>query len=325
MRKLFCPLLFLFTISAWSQNLVMNGDFEDRKSVKGPGDKTLRAEGWKSMECYTVDVFGSSYGEREGVGPGVKQREQAPYANIRTRSGCALGEIVTYTKNYADYRDYVAFSLKEPLQPDSEYQVTFFLEFGGFQSKSQFLSNNAGVVFSKSPLKQNGYSPIARGPKVEITSIIIDEWWQAFTFRFTADSAYRWMTIGNFRTDSLTLTKALDKGPEIARYFIDDVSLVPYRSGKKTSKPVLLPDSITSWKIFPNPGNGDQKLVLREMNGAVTITVYDAAGNMLYRTNSQAGEGENTVPLYLDFLSPGIYFIELNNSGKNSVQKLIIR
>ena len=50
-------------------------------------------------------------------------------------------------------------------------------------------------------------------------------YWQHFSFNYTADSSYKYITIGNFRDDAHTLVSIF--GSNGAYYFIDKIEIIP--------------------------------------------------------------------------------------------------
>jgi hypothetical protein len=73
--------------------------------------------------------------------------------------------------------------------------------------------------------------------------------WQIVSGFFIPDSAYEFLSIGNFFVDSLTSYIAFDSAASAAYYFIDDVTLLD-------SIPLGINEpSKASIRIYPNPAN----------------------------------------------------------------------
>lgn len=77
--------------------------------------------------------------------------------------------------------------------------------------------------------------------------------------------------------------------------------------------------------LFPNPGNGQFSLTcFSNENENTEIAVYDLTGRKLMQQYWTIVKGENLLPLNLEFLSKGVYFIKLSSDSKNAVVKAVV-
>lgn len=146
------------------------------------------------------------------------------FGPITPYSGNGQMGFATYHTSLPNFRECIAAPLISQMITGQQYQVLFFLTNGnnnGYQLKT----NNIGICFSTIPLFQAIDQPIAAFPQIEITTIVSNvNSWQSYTYVFTADSAYNYITIGNFRNDLNTIVSGSGIG---AYYFIDKISVTP--------------------------------------------------------------------------------------------------
>ncbi len=133
--------------------------------------------------------------------------------------------------------------------------------------------------------------------------------WTEITETFTPDSAFEYLTIGNFyqpftylldtftaQIDSFTLPLPM------IYYYIDDVSVISLdtTSGlSETEKPKL--------KIFPNPASNQVTIEQLSVSGnQLSVEVYDALGRLV--TLSIVEGQTSTIPLNL---SKGVYLLRV--------------
>ena len=80
------------------------------------------------------------------------------------------------------------------------------------------------------------------------------------------------------------------------------------------------------FKIFPNPNNGYFKLLLPYSGKTNTfIKMYNTQGQLITEINTIEGISENDFSVNLQDFSNGIYFIEISNSYKSKVKRLVIQ
>jgi len=217
MNKLYLLFTALITLnSAFSQNLVSNGDFEVYSILPNNYGQSNRASGWNNVNgIYSGPPFASpDYYNSAGTVP----TSFGPIAPFAGQGQLGFATFIFFIPNF---REYVSTTLVSPLVVGMQYQVSFALSNGnnGDYSKS---TNNIGIRFSTGPLSQAVNQPILVNPQIEITAITYNyNFWQTYTYFFTATSAYTRITIGNFRDDANTLVSPT--GASGAYYFIDDI------------------------------------------------------------------------------------------------------
>ena len=77
--------------------------------------------------------------------------------------------------------------------------------------------------------------------------------------------------------------------------------------------------------IFPNPTRGNFKLSIKNLNGfKANIIIVDALGKEIYKTQTIIRSDFETLPINLDRIHKGVYFVKLSSTKLSSTEKLII-
>ncbi len=247
--------LFAFTNLNAQINLVPNGDFEIYDTLPTNISQSNRALGWNNVNGhYTGYPWGSP-----------------DYYNILSFIGTSFGTITPFSGNaqmglilYEDagvWREYISTQLATPMIIGHHYTISFSITNGSGLNNYTRACNNLGIKFSNNPLFQNTCNQIPVIPQLEITSIIyILNSWQHFSFNYTADSSYNYITIGNFRNDAQTLISTF--GIIGTYYFIDKIEMFPSKikivgdsiicKGDTTTLTVIT-DSTVKWAYALKP------------------------------------------------------------------------
>jgi len=87
-----------------------------------------------------------------------------------------------------------------------------------------------------------------------------------------------------------------------------------------------IPGEMASIFVSPNPSYGNINVQYNSNNkaGNVKMTIYDATGVPIIKRIDYARSGNNNYNLNVNNLVPGVYYIELNNSGIKTGNKFII-
>ncbi len=150
--------------------------------------------------------------------------------------------------------------------------------------------------------------------------------WTEIAEIFTADSAFEYITIGNFYQPFTylldTFTAQIDSSPystlplPMTYYYIDDVSVISLDTTSgipETEKP--------NFKIFPNPA-GNQITIeqLGIYSSELVVEIYDAVGRLV--ALSEVEGQQTTIPLNL---SKGVYLLRVKEKEEVVFwEKLII-
>jgi len=216
-------LSFMFPVVLFSQNLVINSDFETKTGCPTASGQFLLTEEWFSPNIGTPDYFndcsptleyGTEYNNRGG---------QIPH------SGHGYMGILSENLHNNEFYEYIETHLKEPLKSDQQYCIKLYLSLGD----CDFALDELGVVLSQSILKDLKvkkivlpYLPLSNGSALSDT-----EKWMCIKGIYKAKGGETFLTIGYFNKEDKFLRIRMNPTNEStfksAYYFIDDVSMVP--------------------------------------------------------------------------------------------------
>ncbi len=175
-------------------------------------------------------------------------------------------------------------------------------------------------MFSTVPYDNINRSPINNLAQVYTESIITDSInWTTISGSFIADSAYSFISIGNF-FDS-TNTQVIDYNNNYpstyaAYYYVDDIKV------SSDSLFVIGMESINQelFSVYPNPSGGDV-YVQSHYSGEFAIEIYNLIGELVY-----TAESEGPYHLDLHHLISGLYFLNVKKDEQHYFShKLLIR
>ncbi len=316
-RQIFIALLLLgFTIDLKAQNLIVNGDFETIIACPGGafGQGITLAQPWLSAlpnspvcfnACSTNPKFGVPINADSLMG------YQLPH------SGSGYTGFSVYNPN-SFIRVYPLIQLTDTLKAGKSYCLTFYLNLLNY---SQYGIDAVGAHFSVLPDTCFGlFCLINALPQVSNPSgnILIDTLgWTKIEGCFTAGGGEKYLTIGNFNTDSAT-QKALNR-PSFSWgtfYYLDDVSL--YEDTTLRIEGIIDENEFT---ISPNPAKDNISLTCKSGTYPLKYSLVNIMGNTIH-------EGvliDNGSTINVSQLCDGVYFMKYKlASGENGNKKFVI-
>lgn len=212
-------IFILLSLRSGAQNLVSNPGFETNSGFpSGPGQYSL-ATGWGNCNG------GGSSDYFHTMGTGIVQLPNCFIGTVSANSGNACMGQAIYYNSPQNFREYISSQLISPLVIGQTYNVSFYIT-NGVTSGTYGGGGIAEIsaCFSTQPLTQLGTDPISVTPQVTYGTIFYSYTWQLISMQFVADSAYQFITIGNFLDDASTTYQQFDPCPNFgAYYFFDDV------------------------------------------------------------------------------------------------------
>jgi len=312
MKYFFFLLLIYFALSTGAQNLVPNPSFEDTVYCPIEIDSIDACADWHSgwQPLSTPNYFNSCSSNPDVSPPNVIWGYQTPH------SGNAYCFVATYATYSANVRETIQAELTQGLIIGQRYFVSFYASFPGLGA-DQIATNKLGALFTTYSFTPVNFVTPHNFSQVYTDSIILDTInWFHIRGSFIADSAYQFITIGNFFDDAHTDTLTLPGGFRIGSgYFIDDVCVS--MDSSLCYRPTSTFESIVDFKtdVFPNPASQYFYVVEQPAKGAVLI--YDLFGNLVFRSNhSIATELKIDCSTWMD----GIYLLEINSSSLRKIQ-----
>lgn len=289
---------------ALAQNLIPNPGFESYDSIPYSGGQLRFCTDWNDpcitlgMDRGTPDYLRTDSPENGGYDVSAPTTTPA-FAYPHGGQGM-IGLVIHHETPGFMFREYARAELAQPLSPGARYLVRFHITNGGAPCRYARASARFSFLLSTDAVMQWGSDRIHRQPQYSMAEIFYDTTWRAFEVPVLADSAYRYITFGNFRTDYGTEDSLVDHGQQgdLAYVFVDDVSLVRHvEAGDDTtvclSSPLTLEAtggySGTYWWEYP-PGDtlgvgasvmvvpvSDMTVVLHEGTYTDTLQVHVVA------------------------------------------------
>ena len=212
-----------------AQNLVINGSFELYQNC--PIDGNIE----DCNDCFATRGSPDHYGECANVfaDAGTYDSDGAPVNTLGYQipsSGSNYSGLLAYGTFLNSYvpniREFLTLTLNQELTIGMEYMVSFKASLA---NDSPNAINNLGIKFTENiPFHLDNPAPLTNSAHVYTEDVITDSvGWTTISGSFIADSAYRYLTIGNHFMDNLCDTVQLFDGFVGAYYFIDEVSVVP--------------------------------------------------------------------------------------------------
>lgn len=228
----------LFFINLASQNLVINGNFEEYSRCPKAHNLFNSSyldipKSWKFTNSSTPDYFhrcskGTNVGVPTNFAGEIEAASGDAYIGLILR---ANPKTYPYSPTYTEH---ICGVLSQPLEKDKEYCVSFKYAFA---QNSGIISNGLGVFLSEEMVffdeNEENYDLIAQLEIDKNSLLSTSKNWQNFSGIIKAQGNERYITIGNFV--SLTNSIIEENIPTLTndtRYFsyfyIDDVSIIAF-------------------------------------------------------------------------------------------------
>ena len=298
-------IFFLHNIYCFSQpNLVPNPSFEDTISCPNNTSQIYYANSW----------FAAGHGNNSSTDY-FNKCATVWYVSVPSNLGYQLPRTGNaYAGFYltgpsANYREYAEIQLLDTLIIGKKYCVEFYVSL----LDNAMAVDAVGAYFTKDSLFVNSpntllpYTPQISNPIGNILSDTVN--WIKVSGTFTADSLYRFLTIGNFKDDANTNDTVSVKSDSY--YYLEDVS-------------VYLCDSTgigelqqnISVNIFPNPTGGIVNFSCSEK--VEEIFIADIIGQ---RVCTLPRPSERKIDI--SSFSQGVYFLNVSTEKGMVVKKII--
>ncbi len=206
---------------SFSQNLIPNGDFEMYSFL--PYDlNEFYCSNW-----YNPTFATSDYLHTEGLASA-----KLPYAmneSLKVEPYSGKGIIGLVFTDSVGWREYAGVKLKTQLIKDQKYRLSFVYTNGMKNQFATFGVDHMDVLFSNKIVTSVYTTVLKNKPTIEFSGDFWDTTWHQMTQDFFADSAYQYLTIGNFHDPDNTVIKHQNKKIDseiLAYYFFDDFKLI---------------------------------------------------------------------------------------------------
>lgn len=228
MRPFALLLVACCAVHAHAQELVPNGGLEDHTTCPDAMGQLDRATGWAPPTTGSTDYLNACQAAANSVGvPANLFGEQAAhggqgYAGFLAFSG-------PENTGPLDDHEYLTHALATPLVPGQWYTVSFYVSLA---EVSKYAINDLGALLSVQPPHRADMLSFTATPQVMNTSLAMlddENGWTRIQGCVQADSAYAYITVGNFHVAEATVYEVVspDAGSWFTYYYVDDVSVQP--------------------------------------------------------------------------------------------------
>lgn len=324
MKKTNCISLVLIlciaTLYGYAQNLVPNYSFEVYDTCPYNASQIYYAAPWQGVTTNSTDYFNACSSSR-GV-PSCGDGWQ--YA----RTGIAYAGIYAINSYGGDYREYLQVKLDNTLQQDSCYLIEFYCNLVNYSS---FAVSTMGAFLSTTAVSDVGPSTwglvLQHTPQIVSNYLLADTLnWMRVGGNYKANGGEKYITIGNFSTDSASDTvHVVNNNYDIAYYLIDDVT-VKKITGCDSTASVKEYGNDKIFSLYPNPNNGRMLLNYNlKANDKAELLIYDITGK--WASTYQLNSSVTQMTISDEQLSNGIYFyqIKVNDKMVQSNKLVIIK
>lgn len=290
-----------------SQNLVLNGGFETYSSLPTGIAGYASATGWSNCNgTGSPDYLHLN-------GSGGAQLPMCTFGTIHPLFGSGIMGFACWYGAGSNFREYVSTNLTAPLTEGQNYTVSFYVSNGDSNLVYGGIGiDNFSVAFSTTPLIQTSNTPINISPQLTYNGFLYSNYWQLVSFNFTADSAYQYITLGNFADDNSTNTQTFQPASSnpTGYYYLDEISVAVSTGLNESTNGAL---SISENPLIENTIFTFPKTVVGEIN----FELFDASGR-LQRNELIKITANNTFVFNRKSLASGIYFYKITTSKSES-------
>ncbi|MBK7312068.1 MAG: T9SS type A sorting domain-containing protein [Sphingobacteriaceae bacterium] len=310
-----------------------NFSFEQYSICPNAADQIQYAVGWSkySIAASTPDYYNAC---ATATSMGVPKSD---FINQNDHRNCsAYAALIIWGATVND-REHIGVQLTQPLVIGQKY----FLSFYTVMTESYFSgtyygmpSNNIGLRLSTVSYNPSTPIPFNNFAHLNSSSVINDSVnWTRVTGSIIADSAYKYVILGNFFDDANTITLPYSCGSCLdaqCYYLYDDVcvstdSLLANGGIDAMLCTVSVPEINESDKIkvFPNPSNDFITISFQAFKGKELI-LTDMFGKIFY---SEKTNNQGPVTLNVSSYPSGMYFLKIIDQngaqvGSKKINKL---
>lgn len=323
MKKPFLYIVFFFiSVCGYAQNLVPNGSFEQYSSCPNSTGQLSNTGNWNWAGA-TTDYYDSCSPQ------GNMSVPLNIYGYQYAFEGSAYIGMNVYTINEGASSFYIRepaqTALNSTLSIGTKYFVSFKVALTLNNFESCCATNKLGArftTFSYTDGNGSNPAPVDNFAHIYSNSIVTDTVnWTTISGSFVADSAFSYITIGNFfDSTNLQIIDYYGNFPQTssAYYFIDDVRVstdsIYVTSNKEVTK------KLDGFFFSPNPSKGIIKMNAQGVLSKNFIEIFNSIGQQVFCKSVY-----NNETLDLTFLENGLYNIIVSNNNTQYSTKVIIQ
>lgn len=306
-----CILSFYFSNS---QNLVPNWSFEDTVTCPTALTQIDKAVGWSSFK-ESPDYFNSCAPVNPPQNVSVPNNQ---WGSQFPKTGEGYAGFGAFGVSASNLREYLGIELINNLVVGEKYFISFYVSTAFGYANGQYpglASNNIGIKFSTVQFSPSNPAPINNFAHINESNIINDTInWIKISGSFIADSAYKYIIIGNFFDDINTSYVMIGTNPTVAYYYLDDIKV---SNDSEFVNSVNTINDINLIEIFPNPA---RDWVVIEGRYFSKVSLFDVLGNLCFSTEVSSSSLKIDISAY----RRGMYFLLIETEKKIIKRKLLI-
>jgi hypothetical protein len=282
-----CCSLFVASLRCEAQNLVPNPSFELKDTCPYAigfleGDRPLDWFPWdQSPDYFNACVPGTGVDSLVGV----------PWNGFTwqyAKDGDAYVGMTCFEPN--DFRELVGAPLLEPMVIGQTYYVSFWVNLAtqGSYWWTRWACNNQGILFTTQEHIWSGntgegpeFQPRNQAAVYHPTILTDTAGWTLVSGSFVADSAYRYVVLGNFFDNAHTDTVQFVPGPSLAAYYLYDAICVSPTPGQCPESTTV--QELEASRIGVQILEAGQWLRVSGAAEGSMAKVFDASGKLLER------------------------------------------
>ena len=278
-------LLIVTTNPTCAQNLVPNPSFEEYEICPAFTGFVSKPRHWDRWD-QDPEYFNACAGEL-GASDTLLDVPWNGFAWQNASHGDAYVGMAHFQMN--DFQEHVGAELIEPLELGQTYYVSYWVNLAteGSYWDVRWACNNQGVLFTMGEHIWSGVT--GTGPEfiprnyahVNNSNIVSDTTnWTLVSGSFVADSAYRYIVLGNFFNDALTDTVHFTPGlPSWGAYYFYDAICVSPMPGECPVATGTSEHQSKGWSV--RVSGGGQWLQVDGVDAGSTGWVYDTGGRLM--------------------------------------------
>lgn len=311
-------LLLLCFNPGFTQDLIPNGSFEINTFCPSNPLQGYLAIPWISPNPnFSNGYFNSCASTSTHAGIPVNCDSLLGYQQSHT--GDAYSGINCYSPMGPGFRQYLTVALVDTLIANKQYTLTFFVSLLNY---SKYGIDGMGAYFSAQMPNCPTFNCVLNvSPQISnpAGTILLDTVnWMEISGSFVASGGERFLTIGNFKSDSTT-QKAISRPSSYAWgtfYYIDDVSLY-----EDTSLGVEKVERNMSFSVHPNPASTFINISQKDNSNPFQFRIENLNGALIREFTLL----EKETSMDISFLSNGVYIYHyISANRKISTGKLVV-
>lgn len=295
----------LLPLVSHTQNLVPNGSFEDFNQCPTFLDNLSDCSSWSNFGG-TCDYY-NACAPSEGLGI-----PQNVFGFQHSLSGDGYIALVGLELE-SDYREYAGAELITPLIIGTKYYCSFYVARSYKEGTSIGLaSNNIGLKFTTAEYNTQTSLIANNQPTIFNSAILSDTtYWHQIKGEFIADSAYRFVVLGNFFDNAHTNFEQEFLFERTSYYYIEDLRVST--DSAYAWEPLRVSELKTSdFKIFNSILYNDL-IIQNPLRETGKIFIYDSLGKSILIT--QIESDQKSISLNLNHIPHGVYFAVFSNEN----------